>query len=300
MNAPTQLLLTAQGLSAAADRVTVRDPRGRTVRPGIRPVAGGLLCAGPVLLRHDYVVDKDAAIRFLDATGDDNRIHREENVVPGALTASRVVGLLEVLAPDLEIHEVRVKFTAPSYYGARAVAAIRLDPRPDGTVQAEAETWFHGAVVAKTSLTGRVTPSAARAVPVKERKVNRELLALVDCYFRSIGLDPAGYRAKPEGPDFTYPVSFLTALPPGEMVRRLGGQGGILNALNLSFGESPRLPIVGDRLPEVALEQGKVRRESLFARVLTRIIDGLTTYGRGFALVASAPARDGLRPLPGA
>src|SRR3970040_661983 len=125
MNAPRHLLLTSQGLNAARDLAAVRDPKGRTARPAVPPVSGGLLCTGPVLLRHDYVVEKDDAIRFLDATGDDNRIHREENVVPGALTAARVVALLEVLAPDLEIHDVRVKFTAPSYYGARAVAAIR-------------------------------------------------------------------------------------------------------------------------------------------------------------------------------
>lgn len=288
MNAPTQLLLTARGLDGAADRVTVRDPRGRTRHAGVRPTSRGLLCTGPVLLRHDYVVQKDDAIRFLDATGDDNRIHREENVVPGALTASRVLGLLEVLAPDLEIHDVRVKFTAPSYYGARAVAAIRLVPGADGAVQADAETWFHGTVVAKTTLTGRVSPYSARAVPVKERKVNRELLALVDCYFRSIGLDPGAYRGKAGVADYTYPVSFLAALPSGEMVRQLAGQGGMLNALNLSFAGAPRLPILGPKLPTVALEQGKARRESLFARILTRIIDGLVTYGRGFALVAGA------------
>lgn len=291
MNAPKHLLLTSQGLAGAMDRVTVRDPRGRTARPGIRPVAEGLLCTGPVLLRHDYVVAKDDAIRFLDATGDDNRIHREENVVPGALTASRVVGLLELLAPDLDIHDVRVKFTAPSFYGARAIASIRLVPGADGAVQADAETWFHGTIVAKTTVSGRVAPFAARAVPVKERKVNRELLALVDCYLRSIGFDPEAYRQKAAGADYTYPIGFLAALPSGEMVRQLAGQGGMLNALNLSFADAPRLPIVGATLPSVAIEQGKVRRESLFARVLTRIIEGITTYGRGFALVASAPGR---------
>jgi len=287
MNARTQLLLTTQGLGAAADRLTVRDPRGRTAQRGLHPVAGGLMCTGPVMLRHDYVVDKDDAIRFLDATGDDNRIHREENVVPGALTASRVLALLEVLAPDLDIHDVKVKFTAPSYYGRRAVANIRVEPGLDGAVTASAESWHGGEVIAKTTVTGRVTPFADRAIAVKERKVNQELLALVDCYFRSIGLDPAGYRDKPAGKDYTYPVSFLAALPPGEMVRQLSGQGGMLNALNLSFADAPRLPILGATLPTVSLEQPKARRESLFARIMTRIIEGLTTYGRGFALVAS-------------
>ncbi len=295
MNARTQLLLTTRGFGATADRLTVRDPRGQTPNGGLHPVENGLLCTGPVIVRHEYVVDKDDAIRFLDATGDDNRLHREENIVPGALTASKVIGLLEVLAPDLDIHDVRVKFTAPSYYGGRAVANIRLKPGIDGAVSATAETLYNGSVIAKTTVTGQVVPFAGRAVNVKQRKVNTELLALVDCYFRALAIDPEGYFGKPEGRDFTYPVSFLAALPPGEMVRRFAGQGGVLNALNLSFADAPRLPITGLTLPEIALEQGKVRRQSLFVRIMTRIIEGLTTYGRGFALVGGGATLSGVR-----
>ncbi len=299
MSESAPLLLTTQGLGSTADRLVVRDPRGRTATPGVQPCDQGLVVRGPVALRLDYVVEKDPAIRFLDATGDDNRIHREENIIPGALTASKVMALVEVLAPDLHIHDVRAKFTAPAYYGARNFANIRIEPQPDGRINVAAESFFQGELVAKTTMSGRVVPFAERSIAVKERKVNAESVALVESYFQALGLDPEGYFAKIDaagGRDFTFPVSFLASLPPGEMVRRFAGQGGMLNALNLNFSEAPRLPITGPTLPEIALEHGKARKASLFARIMTRIVEGLTTYGKGFALVANgAGLQDRLR-----
>lgn len=286
LSASVPLLLSDRGLGACADRLTVRDPRGRGSRPSIQRTAAGLRVDGPVTLRLEYAVDKDAAIRFLDVTGDDNRIHRDENIVPGAYTACKVVSLLEVLAPDLAVQDVKTKFVAPTFYGGRAVAMIRLVPGAGDAVAIEAETFFRGEPAAKADISARTIPFAQRAVPVKERKVNGEHLALVRSYLVTLGFDPEAYFGKAAERDYTYPIGFLAALPSGEMVRHFsGGQGGVLNALSLSFGDSPRLPITTASLPTVALETGKVRA-SLFARIAARIIDGLTTYGRGFALVA--------------
>ena len=38
-----------------------------------------------------------------------------------------------------------------------------------------------------------------------------------------------------------------------------------------------------------------MRRQSLFVGIMTRIIEGLTTYGRGFALVAGGANLSGVR-----
>lgn len=294
MSPCTPILFSERGLGACADRLTVRDPRGRSARPSVVRADGGLRLEGPVTLRLEYAVDKDAAIRFVDATGDDNRIHREENIVPGAYTACKVVSLLEVLAPDLALQDVKSKFTAPTFYGGRAVAIIRIAPGAGDAVAIEAETTFRGEPAAKTEISARTIPFAQRAVPIKERKVNGEHLALVRSYLASLGFDPEAYFAKRPERDYTYPIGFLAALPSGEMVRHFsGGQGGVLNALSLSFGDSPRLPITTASLPTVALETGKARA-SLFARIAARIIEGLTTYGRGFALVAQGLSLPGV------
>ncbi|MCI0340668.1 MAG: hypothetical protein L0216_05885 [Planctomycetales bacterium] len=296
-------LITDVGLRASADRFSIRDARGQSARPAVRRVDGGLAVEGPVSIRAEYSVRKVDAIRFLDVTRDENRLHRDHEIVPGALTASRVVALLEVLAPDLVVTDVSMKFTAPCVYGARTLSIVRLSPEEDGTVTAEAETFHAGETAAKASIKAKVVPYSARAVPVADRKVNATHLGYVRDYFLSLGLDPEAYFHKgtlgavgrAATCDHTYPIAYLASLPPGELVRRFEGQGGILNALSLQFGDAPRVPITGHELPEVALEHAKAR-PSLFARVVTRIVQGITTYGRGFALVMHRAASGGAAP----
>ncbi len=297
----SSFLITDVGLRASADRFSIRDARGQSSRPAVRRVEGGLAIEGPVSIRAEYAVRKADAIRFLDVTRDENRLHRDYDIVPGALTASRIVALIEVLAPDLAVTDVSMKFTAPCVYGARTLSIVRLAPQEDGSVTAEAETYHSGETAAKASIKAKVVPYSARAVPVADRKVNATHLGFVRDYFLSLGLDPEAYFHKGSfagaGCDHTYPIAYLASLPPGELVRRFEGQGGILNALSLQFGDAPRVPITGHELPEVTLEHAKAR-PSLFARVVTRIVQGITTYGRGFALVmhraaGGAPAPQG-------
>ena len=79
------------------------------------------------------------------------------------------------------------------------------------------------------------------------------------------------------------PLAFIASLPSGEIVKRMSGQGGMLNILEFNFQEHKKIPLIGPDPPHVVLQQGKPRKA--FNRILADIIDGVVTYCKGSAVV---------------
>ena len=271
-------------LDAFKDRLTFRDPRGRSRRPALADDARGILRAlDRFLIVHEYRVTKPDAIRFLEVTRDENPIHVQDEIVPGALTLSKTVFPLEALLDGFSVDGVRAKFTGASFYGHRTVNHFFLSPGPGpGEVAVEVNTYQSGRIIAKTSIRGAF--GRTENAPAGEvHGAPRENLELLHTFCESLGIDPVFYREGPLLRRASFPRAFLASLPSGEMVRQFKGKGGMLNVLSLDFSP-PSYPIAAERFPEVQVEQGRTGPR-MFNRVLTRIIDGFRTYGRGFALV---------------
>lgn len=277
------LSLHGDRLDLFRDRILLRDPRGSSRRPSIvLRNDGSLEARGPFLLVQDYRVEKDAAIQFLAVTRDDNPIHVVEDIVPGAMTLSKVLLPLEVLLAPFSLAHVRAKFTGASFYGQRTVNHFFFEPGPEpGSATVAVNTYQAGRIIAKVEARGSVDAGeCAPETPLKAPQVN------VDCLRRfcaSLALSPDLYVAGERLRCASFPRAYLASLPSGEMVRQLKGKGGMLNVLSLDFG-SPAFPVTAETFPEVSLEKGR-DGPRMFNRVLTKIWDGLRTYGRGFALV---------------
>jgi hypothetical protein len=293
------VFLRQAGLRGIGDRVALRDPAGRTARPHIvaafRAGEAGLLARGPFLLHVRYTISREDGVRFCHATGDDNPIHSSGGVVPGAMTASKVVLPIEVLFPELEIVAVTVKFTAIARYGRPLFTLFRCEPRPDGGLDVRATTSEGETPVAEIGV--RAARAAAIAPPeVARRKVNVERLRAVRGFIQSLHVTPHVYFRRASALGYYYPRAFLAALPSGAMVRQLRGEGGLLNKLSLEFEPGSRVAIAGREGPSVELERPKARRT--FNKILTAITDSLRTYVRGSALVSSAEAASRVLPAP--
>ena len=279
-----ELVLSPRRLAAFADRLIVRDPRGRSRAPALVPGPDGLQVRGPFTLRQDLVVTRARGVGFADATGDPNHLHRTGEVVPGALIASLLVSQLELLLPAARPTSLRVTFEGVSWYGRRLRLASRVVPGPEG-VRVEAVGHQDRRQVVSAVLEGRTGPPAPRA-ELDLAQVDSAWLLRVLAFYRSLGVDGEVWFHKPAGPDLSYPVAFLAALPSADMVRRFEGDGGVLNRLMLEF-DAQRLPLSGP--PQVSLELPARLRRS-FNRVLTAVRDGMRTAVRGTALVlAQAP-----------
>ncbi len=271
-------------LEAFHDRLTFRDPRGYSRNPGIlEDGRGNLLGANRFNVIHEYRISKPDAIRFLEVTRDENPIHVTEDIVPGAMTLSKTILPLEALLDDFTVDRVKAKFTGASFYGQRTVNHFFLEAgEREGEISVGVNTYQAGRIIAKVEMTGSLRP--AEEVPSEESlRAPRQNLDLLRVFCRSLGVEPGLYMEAGEVKRTAFPKAFLASLPSGEMVRQLKGQGGMLNVLSLNFGR-PAYPIAAKNLPEVQLEKGR-SGPKMFNRVVTKIIDGFRTYGRGFALV---------------
>ncbi|MDO8745607.1 MAG: hypothetical protein Q7J76_10930, partial [Candidatus Brocadiaceae bacterium] len=56
-----------------------------------------------------------------------------------------------------------------------------------------------------------------------------------------------------------------------------------INILRMDFGNFERIPITGDKGPEVKLARAKKR--NTFNKIITEVAEGLVTYYRGLAIV---------------
>jgi hypothetical protein len=290
VEAARAVFLREAALGGIGDRLALRDPAGRAARPHLVPAvrAGepGLLARGPFLLHLRYVLPKEEGIRFCRATGDDNEIHAVGDVVPGAMTAAKVILPVEVLFPDLEVRSLAVKFMAIARYGGPVFTQFRCVPR-EGGVDIFARTMERGAPIAEIEL--RAEPAAPGPAPeVARRKVNVERLRAVRAFIQSLAVAPHVYFRRASALGYYYPRAFLAALPSGAMVRQLRGEGGLLNKLALEFEAGSRVPITGREGPSVEIERPKARRT--FNKIVTAIRDSLRTYVRGSALVLSGDA----------
>ncbi|MBW7942897.1 MAG: hypothetical protein H3C64_11040, partial [Candidatus Kuenenia stuttgartiensis] len=91
------------------------------------------------------------------------------------------------------------------------------------------------------------------------------------------------YVEKGKYKDYTYPLAYIASLPSAEIVNQLSGQGGMINVLRMDFGNYERIPITGDKGPEVKLARAKKRNS--FNKILTEVAEGLVTYYKGLAIV---------------
>ena len=98
-----------------------------------------------------------------------------------------------------------------------------------------------------------------------------------------MGIRSDFYLQKEGYKDYTYPLAYIASLPSAEIVNQLSGQGGMINILRMDFGNYERIPITGDKGPEVKLARAKKR--NTFNKIMAEIAEGLVTYYRGLAIV---------------
>jgi acyl dehydratase len=280
-------MLSLERLAAFDDKSSLRDPRGRAAAPSLLPARGDTLeVRGPFQVRRTIHPAKERGVGFARATGDANPIHTDGEVLPGAFTAAQFVAPLEILIPRLALESLRVSFTAVAWYGRTLRTTMLVTPKDDH-VAVVAQAFQGDRLVATGEGVGKILPAPTR-IEVPAKKVDRAWQARVEQFLRALGIEPRAYFEKPEGPDASYPYSFVTSLPSGTMVERLSGQGGILNRLTLDF-DPGKLPIAGP--PEVSLEL-PARLRASFNKIITLVKEGVLTAARGAALVlprSSAP-----------
>jgi len=275
-------------LSRFGDAVAILDPAGASPRPALEDDGGTIVARRKFLILHEYRVPKDAALRFLEITRDDNPIHVRGDVVPGAMTLSKTLLLLEVLLDDFSVTRVKAKFTGASFYAERTVNHFLVSPgETPASASVEVNTYQAGRMIAKMEVEGAeratVPAEASPAHGGESMPPVRENLDLIRMFHESLGMEAGSlavpYRLRDRG----FPRAFLASLPSGEMVRQFRGEGGMLNVLSLDFG-NPSYPVSAPTLPEVRLEKGRAG-PLRFSRIHARIVGGARTYGEGFALV---------------
>jgi hypothetical protein len=268
-------------LDSFRDTIVFRDPRGRSTRPGIVPATRegtpGLQLGGAFNLFLSYGITKGQGRRFVEATGDENPIHREGDIVPGAMTVSKVLLPLEVLLPAFQTERIKIQFRHPGFYGRPFRASFSWRQTGPG-VQIQAQVYQGGESVARCGIAGTLDEDLPRT---RAPLVHRGGLKDVRSFFESLRIDSRAFLEPGGRANYVYPLSFVASLPSGEMVRSFRGDGGMINSLRLEFQKGRRIP-VGKR-PKVQLEPSGVR--TAFRKVVTRIVEGIDTYCQGFALV---------------
>lgn len=304
MSSSYRSFIPLSAFGAFHDPIMLRDPsggrgsRGPRARAEVGPEGVPSLVLGgrPVVLRTSFRVAKEDGIRFADVTGDDNPIHREGEVIPGALTVSRIVLPLEIMLPHESIQKLEATFTGVARYGYRTCVNGRLWAEDDATLHYEA--WLSQGDARVATLRARLVHTGpGEPVAVSLRRDVRRELDRARAFLRSCRVRPSSYFRKPWGMDLSYPTAFLAALPSGELVRQFqGASGGLLNRLTLEFDPGRKVALASKELPEAAVELRSPLRKT-FNRVATMIRAGLVTFGRGTALVLSSEGAASRRAL---
>jgi len=260
------------------------------VSPSRLDVRGGF----SVLQR--FTIDPEQGRRFVAASRDDNPIHIDGGIVPGAMTAARLVLLPEILLDGFVGERLKVKFRAIAHYGRPTLHHFRISPRPksDSTdptaFDISLEAVQDGETVASGVISGTCHSSFGDAPPRSHRdelatpSSNEDSCCVDDVrgFLASLSIDPDAYLANA---GYAYPRAFLASLPSGEMVRTLSGEGGLLNSLSLDFTGVGAPPLVPGAAPSVEVEKGRKRRGSAFRKVMTRVLQGVQIHCHGFAMV---------------
>lgn len=271
-----------------ADKVCFRDAKARTSHPALvleRDAQNNhrMHVWDRFLLKHEYRISKDQGERFVDVTNDNNLIHRKGNIVPGAMTISKIILPLEIIFPELEISSVNIKFTGSAYYGERACNLFSWQFVSSDYIQIEIKTYQQSRVIATAIILGKLRAANKHCKVIDEDTVNKGCFEKVREFFNTLEIRSDFYVNKEGYKDYTYPLAYIASLPSAEIVNQLSGQGGMINILRLDFGNYERVPITGDKCPEVKLARAKKR--NTFNKIMTEIAGGLVTYCRGLAIV---------------
>ncbi|MCP5005542.1 MAG: hypothetical protein GY941_16630 [Planctomycetes bacterium] len=270
------------------DSIYFRDVKARTHSPGLRfgETEHGeekLYAYGRFLMHQDYVIQDTLGRKFAEITNDGNEIHRIGNVVPGAMTASKILLPLEILIPELEILNINVKFINTSFYGEKTKNVFSFQFTDPFSVHIEVNTHQNQKTVARTVITGQITTNASLKTRIKEEDVNETSLSILREYFETLAIESEAYIQKDSYRDYTYPLSYISALPSAEIVKQLEGEGGMINVLRMNFGTADRIPIIDAKGPEVKLS--RARERTTFNKIITEIFTDVVTYYRGLAIV---------------
>jgi hypothetical protein len=273
------------------DSIYFRDVRACTRTPSLRfeedeEGKDKLHVFNKFLMHHDYVIQKSAGERFVEITNDKNEIHRVGNIIPGAMTVSKIILPLEILMPELEISNVNFKFTDPSIYDEKIKNVFVFQFINPEYIQIEVNTYQSQKTVAKALITAKVNPEGKHVAKVKEEDVNEANLNLVREYLDTFAIESEAYVQKEDYRDYTYPLSYIAALPSAEIVKQMEGNGGMINVLRMNFGGVKMIPITNVKGPEVRL--ARKRERSTFNKIITEIVNGLVTYYHGLAIVNPA------------
>ncbi|MBI4586985.1 MAG: hypothetical protein HY717_23480 [Planctomycetes bacterium] len=285
-------------LSSSGDRICLRDPRGRGPRPGLLPERHRgcleLRAAGPFVAIQRYTVTPEEGRLFTRACRDDNSIHSLGNVIPGAMTAARILLLPEVLFAGGSVQSLRFRFRALARYGAVLTNLYQFQPSgSEKGFEATINTWQEGVHVAEGRIRLKIpeaeVPPGLASLPAAHPE--RTALTL---FFHSLRFEAEAFF---ELAGLVYPCAYLAALPSGEMVRSFSGEGGLLNSLELEFPQ--KLPIVSAAPPPVVQVQRSSKVRLAFTKVWTCLLSGLETIGKGFAMVLPGAATPGeQKPSP--
>ncbi len=281
-----RFVVSNQTLNRFGDRIVFRDPKGRSVYRSLHPVSleqsRGILITGPFMIHTLFEISKKEGVDFVIATGDENPIHREGDIVPGAMTSARAISGIESMFPLLDVNRFKIKFKSIARYDRVMRQQLSFSFPGDGRVSVTVRTEQQGEDVAMGMIQG--TLKHADDLPnIRKRKVNKEELQRVEVYFRSLNIDPALFLEPCGRQNYVYPRGFLASLPSGEMVRQFSGEGGILSSLELGYQDGILPPITGSRIPRVSLKTARSRPR--FSKIMTWIKSGIEECCKGFALV---------------
>ncbi|MCR4288900.1 MAG: hypothetical protein NUV86_01375 [Candidatus Scalindua sp.] len=270
------------------DSIYFRDTRARTRFPSLRHGEDNngnerLYVFDRFLMHHDYVIQKSSGRRFVEITNDKNEIHRSGNIVPGAMTVSKIILPLEILMPELEIHNVSIKFTNSSIYDEKTKDVFSFQFVNHEQIQINVNTFQSQETVAKTVITGRINPFREKTTKVNEEDVNETKLNTVREYLGTLAVEGEAYIQKDVYRDYTYPLSYIATLPSAAIVKQMEGDGGMINMLKMDFGNVDMIPITDEKGPVVKLE--RARQRTSFNKIITEIVNGVVTYYRGLAIV---------------
>jgi hypothetical protein len=270
------------------DSIYFRDPRACTRLPSLRfeEAEDGkdkLHVFDKFSMHHDYVIQKSSGEKFVEITNDKNEIHRVGNIIPGAMTVTKIILPLEILMPELEISNVNFKFTDSSIYDEKIKNVFSFKFINQKYIQIEVNTFQSQKTVAKTLITGKINPDRKKIAKIKEEDVNEANLNLVREYLDTFAIESEAYVQKDDYRDYTYPLSYIAALPSAEIVKQMKGNGGMINVLRMNFGGVKMIPIIDEKGPEVRL--ARKRERTTFNKIITEIANGLVTYYHGLAIV---------------
>src|SRR3972149_5865342 len=183
------------------DKICFRDAKARTPHPGlIRANNSHNECRLQIwdkfLIKHEYRISKQNGEQFVDVTNDNNIIHRKGNIVPGAMTVSKIVLPLEILFAELEISSVNIKFIGSAFYGERTCNLFLWHFVSSDYIQIEVKTYQQDRVVATKIILGRLKTAAKQVKEIEEGLVNKKCLARGQAYFETLGILSAFYVNK--------------------------------------------------------------------------------------------------------